>query len=46
MSPRLLNAEKAAEYLGISVATLSRHVPVPVLRIGGRVLVITEESWE
>ncbi len=36
MNQRLLEPSKAAEYLGISVSTLGRHVPVPVLRIGSR----------
>lgn len=35
---RLLNDKKAAAYLGVSVSSLTRHVSVPVIRIGARTL--------
>jgi len=38
ITKHVLSAKEAADYLGVHINTISKHIEIPRFRIGGRVL--------
>ena len=44
ITKHVLSAKEAADYLGVHINTISKHVEIPRFRIGGRVLFRKEKQ--